>query len=442
MSVFESPNRWTTCARCWARRHVVTRTPWTTYRASHGEAAIRRVTNTSSPLAPPTSPPSAGTAKLTHRRLISVKGQDAAHFLQGLTSNNIRADQTTATYACFLNAQGRVLNDVFIHPTAHVATFTPHLSSNVHVNSSSTDSGYLIEVDGNEASSLFTHLKRHKLRSRLALRLLDEEECAVWSVWRARGVGNDKGGEGWTSYAHPDLSGEQRNKGEIGGADVRAPGMGRRVVVAAGDPPPRTDAPETPLEMYHLRRILQGVPEGQGEIRRETALLQESNIDFMNGVDFRKGCYVGQELTIRTHHTGVVRKRILPVQLFPLPNADVSATSSPDPLPSSLTYSAAASLPLAPSLTNIHRVGDVKKRSTGKWLTGIGNVGLALCRLEAMTDVRPGEKSGRGGGEKGGRGGAWTPDHDFAMEWAEEEGLVAGKVGCKAFVPHWWPVPR
>ena len=49
-------------------------------------------------------------------------------------------------------------------------------------------------------------------------------------------------------------------------------------------------------------------PEGQIEIPKETALPLESNIDIMGGIDFRKGCYVGQELTIRTHHTGVVRE--------------------------------------------------------------------------------------------------------------------------------------
>jgi folate-binding protein YgfZ len=44
-------------------------------------------------------------------------------------------------------------------------------------------------------------------------------------------------------------------------------------------------------------------------------------LELQHGVDFRKGCYVGQELTARTHHTGVVRKRVVPVLLYELDGA-------------------------------------------------------------------------------------------------------------------------
>lgn len=86
-------------------------------------------------------------------------------------------------------------------------------------------------------------------------------------------------------------------------------------------------------EQYLVHRIKHGVPEGVEEIIPMQAFPMESNLDFMgasescclplyfslNGsqVDFRKGCYVGQELTVRTYHTGLVRKRTIPIQLYP-----------------------------------------------------------------------------------------------------------------------------
>jgi mRNA-decapping enzyme subunit 2 len=173
---------------------------------------------------------------------------------------------------------------------------------------------------------------------------------------------------------------------------------------------------EQPLSTYTLRRILHGIPEGQGEIIRETALPMESNMDIMNGIDFHKGCYVGQELTIRTHHTGVVRKRILPVQLYdmsdPPPEADVPM------------HSAETALVLPPLGSNISGVNARKGRSAGKWLGGIGNVGLALCRLEMMTDiVLTGEST------------QYSPGQEFKISW-DTDGDI-GEVKVRAFVPPW-----
>jgi folate-binding protein YgfZ len=202
--------------------------------------------------------------------------------------------------------------------------------------------------------------------------------------------------------------------------------MGRRVLAdAQHETLEGVDKVES-LETYQIRRVLRGVPEGQKEILHGSALLQESNIDFMGGVDFRKGCYVGQELTIRTHHTGVVRKRILPVQLYPL-------DSSP---PEKLTYDAklASNNALPPPETKIFRQGDEKKKhSTGKFLHGIGNIGFALCRLEAMTDF---PLPGLGGSS---RREAYATHHTFQMDWPLDDGKGIRSVGVKAFVPDWWP---
>src|SRR5690606_34871018 len=91
--------------------------------------------------------------------------------------------------------------------------------------------------------------------------------------------------------------------------------------------------PSYPESTYHLCRYVLGLAEGQSEILRDSALPHESNLDLLGGVDFRKGCYVGQELTIRTEHRGVVRKRILPAVLY---SASSSDSASPPPPPTSL----------------------------------------------------------------------------------------------------------
>ena len=88
------------------------------------------------------------------------------------------------------------------------------------------------------------------------------------------------------------------------------------------------------MEDYTVHRIMHGVPEGAIELPALSALPLNSDLDIMGGsglfdclaqtlvltlliVDFRKGCYVGQELTVRTYHTGVIRRRVFPVQIYP-----------------------------------------------------------------------------------------------------------------------------
>ena len=69
------------------------------------------------------------------------------------------------------------------------------------------------------------------------------------------------------------------------------------------------------LEDYQVLRYQQGIPEGSLEIPLGKCTPLEYNIEYMHGVSFHKGCYIGQELTARTHHTGVIRKRIMPLTL-------------------------------------------------------------------------------------------------------------------------------
>ncbi|CAJ2506003.1 Uu.00g001330.m01.CDS01 [Anthostomella pinea] len=365
---------------------------------------------------PPPPPPSSGFARLTSRRLISIAGADAPRFLQGIITSSISANPRNASaepstprtdgfYSGFLNATGRVLHDVFIYPDTVGAAGDLSLGAG---------EAFIIEVDAERLGDLLRHLRRYKLRSKLKVRALEEGECAAWQVW------DDGAPETGAEMEAPRVGKEDG----IVLRDTRAPGMGYRVLSKRADGP-QLDMEQTADTAYRIRRYLHGVAEGQGEMIREQALPLDSNMDLMGGIDFRKGCYVGQELTIRTKHRGVVRKRILPCVLY-------DPTTPP---PQRLEYSpdsATQALPAEhiPAGLSIGRDGK-KGRSAGNWLSGVGNVGLALCRLQIMTDIElPGETATA----------PFDPADEFVMKMGTDEDGDADKgraVKVKAFVPEW-----
>ena len=378
-------------------------------------------------------------AWLSSRSLIRLTGPDVFPFLQGLITANITKFEgpsagTRPIYTAFLNAQGRVLNDVFLWRSKQPTE--------------SDEAPWLIDVDTSSRGSLLAHLKKHKLRSKVKLDTVSEDELRVYQGWvdeenctplerktAAEEVWHHKQGSP-PEGSHPSPA-WTIDKG-VNGSDPR-PRMGMRWIGTAEgtayDALRRTMAfaqsPHREIYLvsedeYKLHRMLHGIAEGQSEIISGSALPQESNVDFFNGIDFRKGCYLGQELTIRTHHTGVVRKRILPVQLHkefaPILPSTTGPTYVADP-GDRTTQRGDPGLP--PPGSNISKVSS-RGRSTGKWLGGVGNIGLALCRLEMMTDIRLTEEPTQ-----------YDPDQEFKISWEAQPGYEAGQVKVKAFVPHW-----
>lgn len=296
-----------------------------------------------------------------------------------------------------------MLNDVFVYPTLGTSW------------GKEEEPGYMVEVDTDHASTLLAHLKRHKLRAKMTLRMIDEGELDVWSVW--------KEGEKWTPHppAFGHGSGSSANGSKLLGlVDTRASCMGQRVLLPSGSDhssPLKVhrsleSLEEAPLSAYKIRRYLRGVPEGQAEIPRDDCLPMNTDIDLMGGIDFKKGCYLGQELTIRTHHTGVVRRRILPVMLF-------DPSSSP---PEKLEYEPETSLTCPSRDADIKIQG--KRGRPGKWVGGVGNIGLAMCRLEMMTDLAVSSEPS-----------AFSPEDRFTIQTGGEAN--AQEMGIKAFVPDW-----
>ena len=155
-----------------------------------------------------------------------------------------RRKEEKGFYSAFLNAAGRVLYDVFIYPTAKSKLLTDKVEE---------EGGFLIEVDGREAQALAGHLKKFRLRRRVEIDVLEGAGGGGKDGWGVHAIWDDRKNQ---SHDYEKTS-EAVGASQTGCVDARAPGMGHRVIAS-----PSTDlsAEVVPLENYHLRRILHGVP--------------------------------------------------------------------------------------------------------------------------------------------------------------------------------------
>ena len=204
------------------------------------------------------------------RRVIRIAGDEAEDFLQSLVTANV---ETLPVGACrpgaLLTPQGRILADMMIHRRGD---------------------GFLLECDATRADDLFTRLRRYRLRR--PIDLARQDDLCVWV--------------GWGDSDAPDG----------GGIDPRHPNLGWRWIGPTGAMPPTPGAPDfAALEEWHARRIAAGVPQGPVDLVPERALMLEAGLDRLGAVDFEKGCYVGQEVTARTHYRGLVKRRLAPLRL-------------------------------------------------------------------------------------------------------------------------------
>ncbi|KAI0069056.1 Aminomethyltransferase folate-binding domain-containing protein [Artomyces pyxidatus] len=310
-------------------------------------------------------------ARLKSRSLISVTGSQAADFLNGLLATSVPRTPLTPFYSAFLHAQGRVMYDVFVHSTLDAKSQT----------------AFLIEYDPTVARSaqvpeLLPLLKRHVLRSKVRIRDVTEEHD-VWAVWGGEGEGREEPRQwSWASSGVIEPVWDRTKPWPWGTgqgviSDRRAVGMGSRRLVEKGKRPQEASTHEEGSDDdYLLHRIMHGVPEGANDIVPMQAFPMDSNLDIMGGLDFRKGCYTGQELTVRTYHTGVIRKRILPVVIH-------EPTQTPTSKPHPTTDSFSPGTEVRASLTHAPSEGrTARPRRAGKLLSNTRGVGLALLRLE------------------------------------------------------------
>ena len=192
---------------------------------------------------------------LKDRSIIEIAGTDRKKFLQGLITNDTeKASATNLIYAAMLNATGRFLYDFFIF-----------------------DDGEKLVVDCFAArrDEIFQKLNFYKLRSQVIIKKNDELK-----------VISNESGQGFL--------------------DPRNPKLGHRLYSSK-----TCDS----LTTYDFSRISLKIPESENDLTYEKSLILEFGFDELNAIDYNKGCYVGQELTARTHYRGEIRKKIFHVKL-------------------------------------------------------------------------------------------------------------------------------
>ena len=226
---------------------------------------------------------------LASRSVLRVGGAEARKYLQGLITNDIgKAQGAEAIHAGLLSPQGKILFDFF---------------------ALGAGDGFLIDVAQEKAAELLKRLVFYRLRAQVEI--AEEPSLAVGAAWG----GSPRLPEGAMLYADPRLS-----------------ELGFRILVPKGTQAAELGCAPAPEEDYHAFRISLGVPEGGLDYGFGDAFPHEALFDQLNGVDFKKGCYVGQEVVARMQFRGTARKRIVPVEgetSLPAPGAGIEADGMP-----------------------------------------------------------------------------------------------------------------
>jgi folate-binding protein YgfZ len=263
--------------------------------------------------------------ELSARGVIEITGDDRVEFLQGLVSNDVtKATPGRAIYAALLTAQGRYLFDFFIIALG--------------------DALYL-DTEASRLPDLQRRLSIYKLRAKAALSNASERFAVAvgWGDGAAQALGLD------------DTGAAKEFAGGAAYIDPRLAALGVRFLLPRekSDAPAQAGFAASDAASYDRHRLALGVPDGTRDLTPEKALPMESGFDEMNGIDWQKGCYMGQELTARMKYRALVKKRLMPVAIE---GADV-----------------------APG-TEITRDGS----EAGEMLSARDGRGLALLRLEAI----------------------------------------------------------
>ena len=222
-------------------------------------------------------------AILDDRGVLAVAGAEARDFLQGLISNDVtKAGPGRAVYAALLTPQGTFLHDFFL------VEHGEHL---------------LLDCEAARLDDLLRRLTLYRLRAKVTL----EDFSAEYLVAALMGE-NAAGSEfrDGVAFVDPRLA-------TMGGRAILPREGAREVLEAAG-----YDAAE-PAD-YDRLRLANALPDGSRDLVVEKSILLESGFEELNGVDFEKGCFIGQELTARTKYRALIRKRLMRVDVDgPLP---------------------------------------------------------------------------------------------------------------------------
>lgn len=255
-----------------------------------------------------------GASLLTDRGVIALEGDEAEGFLHRIVTNStLDIAPGEARYAALLTPQGKLLFDFFVVPLPD-------------------GPGFYLDCMKTQAQDLAKRLAFLKLRAKITVtdRSADLTVAALWD-----------------EAVPPGFSGTVYR-------DPRAPALGLRTI-----------APQAALaatfgiheDAYEAHRIGLGVAKGGLDFAYGDAFVHDANLDLVHGVDFNKGCYVGQEVVSRVHHRHSARKRIVKIRFD-------------GPPPASGTEIMAGETPVG-------QIGSVA-----------GDQGLAMLRLDRFEEAR------------------------------------------------------
>lgn len=253
--------------------------------------------------------------ELTERSLLRLSGHDVSDFLQGLITNDIKHLQNSpgSMYTMLLNSKGRVLYDTIVYRISEENT-------------------YLMECDNLAVEPILKHFKIYRVRRKIDMHLSDN--LKVYALFDTNSINlvSQTDDQKFSELVTPcdKLNSTESSNFSKTHKDVqifndpRVSYLGSRLIADK-----RVNVKEQISDIYPISeskageyrwfRYKLGVGEGVSDLPPGNCFPLECNCDYMHGVSFHKGCYIGQELTARTYHTGVVRKRFMPLYFTKIP---------------------------------------------------------------------------------------------------------------------------
>jgi hypothetical protein len=267
---------------------------------------------------------------LDDRGILAVSGPDRRPFLQGLVSNDVdKVSHTAARYAALLTAQGKYLHDFMMVEA---------------------DESIWLDAEAARLGDLKRRLSMYRLRAKASLD--ERSDLAVAAVF---------GADTTAILGLPSEPGAARPLGSgVVLVDPRLASLGARAILPRdGARALLVDAgiTETGFDSYDRLRLSLGVPDGSRDLLLEKSILLEAGFDELNGIDWQKGCYIGQELTARTKYRGLVKRRLMPVEIEGTP-----------PPPGTIV--------------------TMDGREVGEMRSSLQGLGLALLRIEPVREGR------------------------------------------------------
>jgi folate-binding protein YgfZ len=239
-------------------------------------------------------------ALLDDRGVLAVGGPDRRSFLQALVSNDVdKVGVAQAHYAALLTAQGKYLHDFMM----------------IEV-----DDAIWLEAEAGRLGDLRRRLSIYRLRADVVIEV--RTDLAVAAIFGEHALA------GLDLVAEPGTA--QPFAGGVVFVDPRLAALGARCILSRAAVPSALLAAglgDADFAAYDRLRLGLGVPDGSRDLIPEKSILLEAGFDELHGIDWDKGCYIGQELTARTRYRGLVKRRLMPVAIYgptPAPGATVT----------------------------------------------------------------------------------------------------------------------